>query len=361
MTDERRRMAAEQLKEITALLQDRVEDLAPILLPEGRREGSDWRAGSRGGRSIALRGVYRGVYRDFESGEKGCDMLQAVADILCSGSLRDAIAWSRSYLGLADMNAEALELARRKASERQARAAKDRSARDRKRQKQAAGIWHGGAPIAGTPADEYLQGRGIDLRRLARPPSALRYNPETWCKDRRGKFPAMVSALFRFDAPELVATHRTFLEIDAAGVVKAPIDTPRSILGSWPGAVIPIQRGETGRRWKDIEEGEILALGEGVEEGLSVALVQPEWRVGAVGFVGNFGQIKLPSWCHIMLCINNDPPGSEAHRAIFGDPDKGRAGAAAALEAAGHVVRVLRPPAAFKDWNDVLTGKTIDK
>lgn len=357
--EEREARQREELRGISAMLQDRVSDLAPILLPEGRLEnrGREWRAGARGGRSIVLHGPTRGVYRDFELGEKGCDMLGAIAALLCNGSMRDAIAWARSYLGLTDTDAEAYALARKRAEERRKVDEEERAKLDAKRQRQARGLWHAAEPLAGGPADQYLRGRGIDIRRLARPPSALRFNPQTWCQDRGGKYPAMVSALFRLGEPQLVATHRTYIAPHADGYGKAAIDKPRSILGSWPGAVIPIQRGETGKRWIDIQEGEEVAFGEGIEEGLSIALVRPKWRVGAVGFVGNFAQIKLPCWCHVMLCINNDPPGSQADRAIFGDPEKNLPGAVRVLEEAGHVVRVLRPPAEFKDWNDLLTGK----
>ena len=357
--EERQRRQREEVRAIAAMLQDRVGDLAPILLPEGRIEnrGREWRAGARGGRSIMLHGPTRGVYRDFESGEKGCDMLQAVAVILCNGSVRDAIAWARSFLGLADADAEAYALANKRAEERRKADEIKRADLDVKRRRQAGGLWHSAEPVAGGPADQYLRGRGIDISKLARPPSALRFNPKTWCQDRRAEHPAMVAALFRLGDPALVAAHRTYIAPHGGGWGKADVPKPRSILGSWPGAVIPIQRGETDARWKDIAEGEVVAFGEGIEEALSIALVKPEWRVGAVGFVGNFGQVALPVWCHVMLCINNDPPGSEAERAIFGDPDKNRPGAVRTLEEAGHVVRVLRPPTDFKDWNDLLTGK----
>lgn len=345
-----RRALSEEASLISNMLKDRVDDLAAILLPEGRREGGNWRAGNKGSKSIILTGPNRGVYRDFERGGGGMDMLKAVADILCNGSLREAVAWSKSYLGMADMDAGALALAQKRAAERATQDRKDAAAKDLKRRAQAGGIWHSAKPLAGTMAETYLrESRGIHLDRLAAPPSALRFSADVWCKDRKGKYPAMVSSLWRQGDPKLVAVHRTYLGATSAGSVdKASIATPRSILGSWPGAVIPIQRGETGARWKDIEEGELVAFGEGIEEGLSVALVKPAWRVGAVGFVGNFAPIVLPVWCHVMLCVNNDPPGSEAAIAV----DK----AVPELERKGHVVRVARPPADFKDWNDFLRG-----
>lgn len=349
-----RRARNEEARHISLELKDRVRDLAPVLLPEGSRQGREWRAGSKGGRSIVLEGPNRGVYRDFERSDRGCDMLAAVSELLCNGSLREAIAWSKSWLGMSGMDAGALELARQRAEERAKKDAEQSKKDTEKRKRQASGIWHGAGPLAGSLADEYLkEARGIDIRRLPRPPSALRYSSEVWCKERRSKHPAMVSSLWRLGEPKMVAVHRTYIDRHPDGVDKAKVEAPRSILGSWPGAIIPIQRGETGARWKDIEEGELVAFGEGIEEGLSVALVKPTWRVGAVGFVGNFSEIQLPVWCHVVLCANNDPPGSEAAKAI----EK----AEAKLKEKDHLVLVARPPAEFKDWNDFLRGISRDK
>ena len=359
--EEWKRARAEEARLLSDMLRERITALAAVLLPEGRRDGADWRAGARGSKSIRLTGPDRGVYRDFEAGTKGMDPLGTVAALLCNGSLREAVAWSKAYLGYEGLSDNAVARAKAKAEERAAADRAQAKQHDAKRARQARGLWHNAAPLAGSPAETYLRvARGIDIGRLPKPPGALRYSPATWCKTRQGEYPAMVSGLWRQGAAQMVACHRTYLAGHADGrVTKADVEPVRSILGSWPGAVIPLTRGETGRRWRDIEEGELVALGEGIEEGLSVALVKPEWRVGAVGFVGNFGRVILPCWCHVVLCVNNDPPGSPADVAVHGGRlASGRQvpGAVAELEAAGHVVRVAQPPAAFKDWNDFLRG-----
>jgi len=352
-----RRASEEEKEAIAARLVDRVEDVAEILLPEGRRDGHDWRAGPNGAQSIKLTGPRRGVYVDFRQSDKGTDLLGAIQAILCNGSFKDALDWARSYLGMEGMDSEAMRLAAERAAERRRQSEREAQELDAKRRRQAGGIWHSARPIACTMADEYLKGRGIRLDRLRRVPGALRFSPEVWCKERGGKFPAMVASLWRLGDPQLVAVHRTYLGRTPDGVGKADIGTARSVLGGWPGAMIPIQRGERDTRWKDIEEGELVAFGEGIEEGLSVALVKPEWRVGAVGFAGNFAQIQLPVWCHVMLCVNNDVPGSKAWKEIYGDQDTGRPGAIEQLEKKGHVVRALHPPEEYQDWNDLLRGK----
>lgn len=360
-----RRERAEEAREISDMLTDRIEELAPILLPEGVKAGREWRAGSKGSKSIILASGgrhRRGTYTDWEQGGKGQSPLFAVAELICNGSMRDAVAWSRSFLGIEKMHGDELELARKRSEERRAAEEKRAAEAAHKRARTARGIWHNAAPLEGSPAAAYLEGsRGIELARLGTFPGALRYRPDVYCKARQGHYPAMVSSLWRLGEPKMIAVHRTFLDVHEDGRVTkaAGVDPVRSILGSWPGAVIPLTRGEAGTRWKDIEEGELVCLGEGIEEGLSVAMVKPAWRCAAVGFVGNFGQVLLPVWCHVVLAINNDAEGSPAHVAIFGGETPGGRrvpGAIAELEDKGHVVKVARPPSEFADWNDFLRG-----
>ena len=361
--DEAHRRRREELEAIKAALTDRIEDLAPILLPDGARVGHEWRDGRRGSKSIKLRGPAKGTYRDFEAGTRPTGPLDAIAELVCAGSIREAISWSRSFLGMEDVAAEAIARAARRAEERRQRSAADAERERERRAGLARQLWHGAAPIAGTPAESYLRDRGIDLSELRRIPGVLRYTERAWCAERQAEHPAMLASLWRTGWPQPVATHRTYLEHRDVGWRKARIASPRSTLGSWPGAIIPIQRGDGDRRWRDLEEGELVAFGEGIEEALSIALIKPEWRVAAVGYVANFAQIVLPCWCHVMLCTNNDPDDSEAAAAIYGGQltdGSHRIGAVEALEAKGHVVRVARPDARFKDWNDELTGKELE-
>lgn len=358
--DEAHRRRREELEAIKAGLTDRIEDLAPALLPNGHRIGREWREGRRGSKSIILRGVGQGTYRDFEAGTRAVGPLDAIAELITSGSLREAIAWARSFLGMADASAEAIEKAARRAEERRRTSEADADRERDRRAGLARQLWHGAEPILNSPADRYLLSRGLDLRRLARVPGVLRYQPRTWCAERSAECPAMVAGLWRSGERQLVATHRTYLEQRDGRWGKARIASPRSTLGSWPGAIIPIQRGEGDRRWRDLEEGELIAFGEGIEEAIAIALLQPTWRVAAVGYVANFAQIVLPTWCHVVLCTNNDPEDSEAAAAINGAELEGgayRVGAVEALEGKGHVVRVARPLERFKDWNDYAIGK----
>ena len=81
--------------------------------------------------------------------------------------------------------------------------------------------------MAGTPAGAYLAARGIDLTELGRQPRSLRYAPALPNGKAAIAFPALLAAVTN-SAGEHVATHRTWLAKDGAGIWrKAPLRDPR--------------------------------------------------------------------------------------------------------------------------------------
>lgn len=89
--------------EIKRRLNDRVGDIALMLLPGGRREGHEWRAGSlEGGKGqslgVHLDGAKAGVWSDFSTGESGdiIGLWMAVKRL----TLPEALDAARGYLGL---------------------------------------------------------------------------------------------------------------------------------------------------------------------------------------------------------------------------------------------------------------------
>ena len=88
---------------IKRMLADRAQSVAEMLLPGGRKESSEWKAGSVAGEKgsslgVHLSGPKAGVWQDFATGEggdlidlwmaaKGCDLPRAMDDI-------------RAYLGI---------------------------------------------------------------------------------------------------------------------------------------------------------------------------------------------------------------------------------------------------------------------
>lgn len=331
-----------EASELAALLAARISDLAPELLPGGVREGAEWRCGSLAGergRSLAvhLTGGRAGVWSDFASGERG-DALDLVAAARCGGDVKAAMAWARSWLGLGGgvlppRVAPAIPAAPGGVDDA-----------DRERRRAAALKLLGeAAPVAGTPAERYLRSRGIDLGELGEAP-ALRFHPMCWNRETGRTLPAMLAAISGSDGAT-VAVHRTYLaRNDAGGWGKAPLKDAKLTLGSYAGGAVRLWRGSFDG---GAPVGE-LAVAEGIETALSVAVACPEIPVWAAVSLANMGRIALPSWvATVTLCADNDGPGNAAAVRAF---DR----AIAHCQAQGRQVRVALPPGGAKDFNDVL-------
>lgn len=88
---------------IKQALQTRAQAVAEMLLPSGRREGQEWRAGSTGGEKgqslgVHLSGDKAGIWSDFSTGESGdlLDLWMAVRNC----SLSEALDQARAYCGM---------------------------------------------------------------------------------------------------------------------------------------------------------------------------------------------------------------------------------------------------------------------
>ena len=348
------------VSEIEALLEARIEALAHELLPNGRKEGREWRVGSlagEAGQSLAvhLGGARCGWWKDFAGGEGG-DALKLIAAVLFRGNLGAAIQWAKGWLGLdasdhrrmAQFRVEAREAAERRdaeASEAVARA--QASARKR---------WHQGVPIAGTIVDRYLASRGIDLRILMRAngagkvPGALRFHPEVQYGYGEGavRRPAMLGAAMLLDGNH-TATHRTWLKADGSAKADASdgIAKAKKVLGPFESAHIPLWKGACGdMTLRDVPRGTDVYVSEGIEDGLTVACADPSLRVIAGISVGNIGALRLPPQLGaVVILAQNDRPGSDAAKAM----DR----AIARLRSAGHLVKVARTPGHAKDVNEL--------
>lgn len=85
------------------MLADRAQAVAEMLLPGGRKDGQEWRAGSTAGDKgqslgVHLAGQKAGVWQDFQSGEGG-DLLDLWAAVK-GCSLSEALDAARSWLGV---------------------------------------------------------------------------------------------------------------------------------------------------------------------------------------------------------------------------------------------------------------------
>lgn len=339
------------------MLASRVDDLVRTLLPAAVQDGHEWRIGScagETGRSMAIHrgGAKRGVWRDFSSNDKHGDALDLVAHCYFNGDKKKAFAWARSWLGIDGLDPDRLakERARiQKQSEEDERKAREKAAQY---QKIVRGIWHNAKPeLACSPVDLYLLGRGIGIADLPRQPGALRFAasleyPAGMNDGVKTSWPAMVSQVVNGDG-EHIATHRTYLHKRADGaVVKAPVKDAKLTIGSYRGGFIPVSRGASGKSLKEAPEGDKVIICEGIEDGLTLALSLPEYRVLVAISVGNIRNIKLPpAVTEVTIAADNDDPDSEAGKAL--------ASAVRVFLDQGREVAVVHSPVG-KDFNDML-------
>ncbi|MEL6288577.1 MAG: toprim domain-containing protein [Pseudomonadota bacterium] len=341
------------LPALKAVLQARIRELVRELAPEGSERGGIWTAKNptRNDRNAGSFVVWLtkapGAWKDYATQDKG-DVIDLIA--YCTGlAMKDAIAWARKWAAFEDLPDSArAALAEKQAADRAEREARDakKAAKDRSRAK----AWWLSAErdLIGTPVARYLARRGIALEALDRTPSALRYVPDLMHRATGVSGPAMMAALVDDDG--ICAVHRTW--ITGAGA-KASVLPNRMIWPSFRGGSIRLSRGLSRKSPAAASKAgirETLVLCEGVEDGLSLALVAPELRIWAAASLGNLGAIRLPECCaQVIVCADND----------FGKPAAARllASAVGALEAQGRPVEVMRSMIG-KDFNDQLRGVT---
>lgn len=200
----------------------------------------------------------------------------------------------------------------------------DRAPRDADRSRAAAvRVWGGARPLAATPAERYLSGRGLTVQS-----AELRYHPRTpHGPHPLTRFrPAMIAAVR--DESGIVGIHRTFLDPRRARL--APIDEPRYGLGRFASGAVRL--GGVAAR---------LGLAEGIETALSASALfgLPCW---ATLGTERFRLVALPRQVtELVLFLDNDSGGGRAETL--------------AREAFAHLpIETHRPRRADADWNDVL-------
>jgi Toprim domain len=339
------------LAEVKLLLQARIDELAQQLAPEGKRSGAYWMCKSMahdakiGGMWIVLTGT-PGAWRDEVTGSKG-DILGLIAYKVQLAGIGDALKWARDWLGIQRVNPAELKRATATLKAKADECSQRTEQRAEQQRKDAFAYWlKCWDSLEGTDAARYLLGRGIDITKLARPPSALRYAPRCHHTEAKVDLPTIVALMTGRDE-QPCAIHRTFLA--PGGISKAGVEPERKIWPSFKGAAIRLARGETGLTPnKALEKGKTdrLLICEGLEDGLSVALACPELRVWAAGSLGNIGQLTLPKCSlEVIIAADNDWGKPQAEQAL-------NAGIAA-LQAQGVRVLIARSTIG-KDVNDAL-------
>jgi hypothetical protein len=300
-----------------------VDRLVIELLPGGRREGHEWRAGSVRGEAghslgVHLAGQKAGIWSDFATGERGdaLDLVRACLEL----NMGDALKWSRRWLGIEDGVAD---LPPR--PEPIARRAEPKPDPERWRYP-----WRSARPIAGTLAATYLAARRLAFddpkgrvlrftaRRARRSPSGgLEYHP------------AMLAALSAARTGAQVGIANIFLEADGSDRLrdkKAKTSTGRA-----SGAVVMLSV---------FGEPTIgLVVCEGVETGIRIyqSGLRPVWACGGAGNLASFP--LLAAIQVLTIAADQDTPGRHAAEKL-----------AERWRVAGREVVIVSPPAG--DWAD---------
>jgi hypothetical protein len=134
------------------------------------------------------------------------------------------------------------------------------------RRARSAQLWEEAAPIAGTLAEHYLRGRGIEL---AEWPDTLRFHPRLWCREIRGPLPALICRVSERPGGSLLTIHRIFLAPDGSG--KAKLAAPKKAFSGFRGGAI----------WLGAPS-ETLALAEGLENALVGLMAGESFAASAV-------------------------------------------------------------------------------
>ena len=226
------------------------------------------------------------------------------------------------------------------------RAVREREEREEiaRRARQARWCWRGTRPLASTPAERYLHGRGI-----AGPlPASLRFHPTCWHAPTARRRPALVARVEGAAAAVGVPTfavHRTYLTAEGRKI--APAEDAKLMLGATLDGAVRLRAGRTGP----------LVVAEGIETALAVGLgaagrIDPAARLwAALSAPGLAGLALPPVPGRLVVAADGDAAGLRAAEAL-----ERRA------RAAGWRVTLAPAPAPEGlDWNDVATAQAGER
>ena len=345
--------------DVVEALQARARDVAEAYAPGGRMDRGryvalcPWRADRHAGSFyVNLTGPYAGKFHDHATGEHG-DMLDLI-QLALGADRKGAFDEARRFLGLdAETPAQAAIRKRQAAVAAKSREASEvEAARARAGGMAAAGDLGAlaGGSMAGTPVEAYLAGRGITLERLGRAPLALRFHPSLPYREVDGKtgeivegaFPAMLAAIYgpaaAGRAPAFWGVHRTWLAREGATWRKAPVPKPKKVLGAMRGGFV--------RLWAGQGAAPRVYVTEGLEDGLSAAVLRPAAMVLMAISLSNIAAMVLPPAIRRLTIVRDNDAAPEARAAIERAADLFRA--------QGRTVGIWANHHGGKDLNDAL-------
>jgi nucleotide-binding universal stress UspA family protein len=273
----------------------------PICQPEGRRDQRALSISDSAGRLLV------------HCHKSGCDVLRE----LQARNLADAGKGRSAY--------DPEEAKRRKAEEAQ---------RFAKRLKAAHDLFSAGVSCEGTPAQTYLEGRGIVGMRFNRVSRTLRFHPSVLHGASGQRLPAMLAQI-RGHKGQRLGVHRTFLKPDGSG--KADVEPQKMMLGPSSGGSVRFG-----------PDNQVIALAEGIETALSVSQGSRLTVWATLSTSGLKGLILPPPPVAevIVIAADNDPAGITAAEQ-----------AAERFEREGRAVSITYPREEGTDFNDLLRGR----
>jgi hypothetical protein len=350
--------------EIARMLNANAAALARKLYPAGKEYGGFFHIGSvegEPGKSLKIRtkGNRQGSWADYsrDPGDKlgKGDMLKLLQLTVGNGDIKEAIREAKRFLGLDSMNPRAMEQFRDRTRAAAEKAERQAAGETERKRLNAVNLWGHAQPLEGSPAQSYLEGRGIDFAKLGHFPGALRYRHDVWSSEARRAMPAMVSLFVGGLDAKSKGAHVTYLERGQRGWTKAPLETAKMIWSpAYWGAHIPLNKGAAGRMpLRDVPAGTCVHISEGIEDGLTVAMADPALRLVAAGTLGNIGAMQLPGAVAALIIVGqHDKPGSPADGSLEKQ--------IALHQAAGRRVSCIWPEPGFKDFNDQLRGMRME-
>lgn len=290
--------------DIAARLGEQALAVCRHYLSNGRRVGSYWMVGdvdNTVGRSMYVRlvpdgaGRKSGHWTDAATGDYG-DLLDVIREAIPSGRLHEAIVEAEAFLGGCP----------------RARPVRFRLDRPKtgNRSREARSLFQRAAPLIGSLAEHYLEGRGINPA-LA---TGLRFLSNCYCRpspeSTQRNWPALIAPVTD-DSGAITAVHRIYLDPDGAideRLGKAPLDDPKRSLGRMYGNVVRIG-----------EPQALLVIAEGIENALSIRTAFPGQTVHAALTAGNLASYRPPSATRrLLIALDDDTTGRTAARALMG-------------------------------------------
>ena len=349
-------MARSELKyeEIVERLNDMVETVAEKCIPDGRRHGNYWTGDLHGKCSVHIKGARTGLvgfWQGQRPGANGGDLIHLIQIAYgCSTHGQAVQIAKREFLHIEDRPLtaeEKREWARSKdESERKRKVREAEAAADREQKSDdVRAIWGRAQTIAGTLAERYLVGRGVDPRLIGKWPPSLRFHPALPLG--RDAHPCLICGVQGSDR-KLISIWRIFLTPDGRALEDREGDKIK--LGLGPAAGGAVRLGPI---------GETLIVTEGVETGFGAGLING-WKFPVWAALSTSGMMSL------------DIPNGVKKLLIYGDGDRHRLNKLAGsvelppgkkaaetlkkrAEEMGVSVSILLPPEP-DDWLDVWNG-----